>query len=678
MGLYTIVFAMLGALALLLLVLCTLKSRWHREKPITSLGRKDLEDDGTRSWDEEGERFLSAHYPNWKQLEHTIMVPDIIQGGEPLTYARNENEESKVFDLLKKFGNETKQPMFVVHAHSFCELVSYHKTGIVDREKTKWIQGEHDFVIIHRQYGLIFLEVKSREKTKEVFKQAEKQIEKAKRSVENYLKKRFGKSKERNEALYTFPGFVVMPNCPRPKQSASHENGIFKEDCNVDSFKVWWEKVIAKPEKPQFESKVYEELVKKYVLFICSAPALNQQIDKTHDKIVKVLTPNQLKSWYKTLPEQWISGPAGSGKTVLLIEKVKQIAEDITVGEHQQERILVLCCSVPLSIHLNNEISDWFNSEFPSKTCPVHVKTYDSFINEIEKESVTVRRGQKNLFLRRRLEVETKLIERLPEEFEHRYEHIFVDEGQDMFLDKWPVFLKKLHRTPVASRRYYFWIMYDSNQHLQRKEINRSFLDKITRNTSQLTEVLRNTKNIFSLTNKYYKGIYEGEISLGHQIIGLEVKYDNQLSKKNLLELVDHHVKKLRESNVEHKDIAVLVRSKRIRDNCIKHLKKEKYNLRCVTVENRLREKENAIALDTIKEFKGLESKVVILCDPQYKPNNADTTREFLYTAVSRCFCYLIIISTNDGCKRIETASIHDDESVLRENREYSSEDFES
>lgn len=417
--------------------------------------------------------------------------------------------------------------------------------------------------------------------------------------------------------------------------------------------------------------------IARFVLFTCSAPALTIQIDKTHENIL-ILTPNQLKSWYKSSPEQWISGPAGSGKTVLLFEKVKQIASDIIKGKYKQERILVLCCSVSLSVHLTNELSDWFNSNFPSETCPVHVKTYDSFIDkDFDRESVPGH-SQKHK-VKRRLIVERKFIERSPPE-EHLYEHIFVDEGQDMVGDQWPDFLKKLHRRPVDSRRYHFWIMYDSNQHLQRTETeNRSFLDKITRNTSQLTEVLRNTKNIFSLSDKYYKGIYEGEITLGHELVGLEVKYDSGLKKKNVSGLVAHHVKKLRESKVEDKDIVVLVRNKKARDSLIAALRK-KYEISCVTVENRLRERENAIALDTIKEFKGLESKVVVLCDPPCTLNSndaADRTRKFLYTAVSRCFCYLIILSTQDGCERIKNAKLHV-ESVLRENREQLSEDFAS
>lgn len=225
------------------------------------MGRKNLHDDGTRSWDEESESFLTLHYPNWKQLDNTIMVPDIVQGGNPLTHPeRKENAESKVFDLLKKFGKETQQPMFVIHNHNFCELVEFFENGIA---KTKWIQGEHDFVIIHRLHGLIFLEVKGRNKMKGVFKRGEKQIEKAKKAVESFLRKQlFGKSRELNQALYTLPGFVVMPYCPRRNQPP--ENGIFKEDCeNVNSFTEWWNKAIAEPAKQEFDSKLYEELVKK-------------------------------------------------------------------------------------------------------------------------------------------------------------------------------------------------------------------------------------------------------------------------------------------------------------------------------------------------------------------------------------------------------------------------------
>ena len=53
------------------------------------------------------------------------------------------------------------------------------------------------------------------------------------------------------------------------------------------------------------------------------------QIDHHHERIVRFHTPQQLQRIMDTSPEQWITGPAGSGKTVLLVDKVLQLLKEI-------------------------------------------------------------------------------------------------------------------------------------------------------------------------------------------------------------------------------------------------------------------------------------------------------------------------------------------------------------
>ena len=57
----------------------------------------------------------------------------------------------------------------------------------------------------------------------------------------------------------------------------------------------------------------------------------------------------------------------------------------------------------------------------------------------------------------------------------------------------------------------------------------------------------------------------------------------------------------------------------------------------------------NQVVVDSIRRFKGLQSKVMILYDPPFDEAEMKT-RELLYTAFSRCYCYLIVISTACGC----------------------------
>lgn len=88
-----------------------------------------------------------------------LMVP-----GEFLSRKRKpdkgEETEKKFYDLLQEFGEirSEPEPMFVVHSYKFVEMISeWNKES--SKEEKKWVAGEHDFVIIHRQHGIIFFQV---------------------------------------------------------------------------------------------------------------------------------------------------------------------------------------------------------------------------------------------------------------------------------------------------------------------------------------------------------------------------------------------------------------------------------------------------------------------------------------------------------------------------------------
>ena len=103
-----------------------------------------------RSWDGEVTCLLDANYADWKNPLGTYMVP------REFTYRKREPDvgeqtEKMFFNVLETFGKSRSEPMFVIHAYNFAEISS--------RKERKWVVGEHDFVIIHRQYGIIFFQV---------------------------------------------------------------------------------------------------------------------------------------------------------------------------------------------------------------------------------------------------------------------------------------------------------------------------------------------------------------------------------------------------------------------------------------------------------------------------------------------------------------------------------------
>ena len=63
----------------------------------------------------------------------------------------------------------------------------------------------------------------------------------------------------------------------------------------------------------------------------------------------------------------------------------------------------------------------------------------------------------------------------------------------------------------------------------------------------------------------------------------------------------------------------------------------------------------NYAVVETVSRFKGLESKVVILFNPAFIGSEASFTQEMLYIAVSRCSCFLVVISTEEGCNALKS-----------------------
>ena len=78
--------------------------------------------------------------------------------------------------------------MFVVHPHKFKERISQLNDKFkLSNTTRKWKLGEHDFVIIHRHHGFVFIQVKAADKTAKTFREAQLQITKGQGFNETFL-----------------------------------------------------------------------------------------------------------------------------------------------------------------------------------------------------------------------------------------------------------------------------------------------------------------------------------------------------------------------------------------------------------------------------------------------------------------------------------------------------------
>ena len=231
---------------------------------VISRGQRDLADDGKREWDSEIKKSLDDEYPDWRDPKTTHMIPEELQKQG----TDGEKAEKLIFNVIKSFGELRNEPMFVVHSYKFKERISEIKSKFLSSKR--WNIGEHDFVLIHRQAGFVFLQVKASRKTPKTYGKARIQIDKDRDAMKFYLNEvaipqNQISTKDVDKLFSRFPGFVAMPNCPRPDSSAStHADGIFQEDCaSVDAFSHWWDTSIGSPghgENDAVEDAVKEKL----------------------------------------------------------------------------------------------------------------------------------------------------------------------------------------------------------------------------------------------------------------------------------------------------------------------------------------------------------------------------------------------------------------------------------
>ena len=390
--------------------------------------------------------------------------------------------------------------------------------------------------------------------------------------------------------------------------------------------------------------------------------------------------------------ELWISGTGGSGKTYLLIEKALTLAQGILSDPTKtNEKILVLCCNPILRKALEKTINGYLQvPEARDVSSFLHCKTFTELVMELASLSWSPRNN-----IEKEMSVNWAFGKLKEEDDVFMYDHILVDEGQDLYGTKWPTLLKHIHKGSRGftqeARPGFFWVMYDVNQHLYLgKKSPRSHFDCI-QNNAELNVVFRNTDNIFKQSKKYFKSLMSdgSPITLGHEVTGLPIEWDDSLASCSVIpegtrlvvrleeeipqgarlvvsgeeiqqgarlkeeiqqgaRLVVNWIEKLEKEKVHPKDICVLVQNQEkqrlLRDEI------ERIGWNSQTADDLLENSRNCAVVESIQRFKGLESKVVILFNPPFQGYSQFCTKELLYAAVSRCSCFLVVISSKEGC----------------------------
>jgi hypothetical protein len=306
-----------------------------------------------------------------------------------------------------------------------------------------------------------------------------------------------------------------------------------------------------------------------------------------------------------------ITGCAGSGKTMLAVEKAKRL-------DREGFRVLLTC--------YNENLAAWMGRQFNGTG--VVVMNFHKLCFELARKAGLdpARRSNESdedFFNRRLPEALFEAAGRLSD----RFDAIIVDEGQD-FDASWWLPLQALLEDPDEGMLYIF---YDDNQALYDRDMD--FPIKVP--PFPLTRNCRNTRKIHEAVMLFH------DSDVKPDCLGPEGK-EPQLyqlgrgadERRTVEELIDRLVK---DEHVPQGDIAILTRHRRentqFRDPPVRSSWSATWDLA---------EAAGKVVCSTIHAFKGLERPVVIVCGLD-DPDPLEQAK-LLYVAFSRARSYLVVV----------------------------------
>lgn len=356
-------------------------------------------------------------------------------------------------------------------------------------------------------------------------------------------------------------------------------------------------------------------------------PSLGFALRQTESFIVQ-LTENQYRI-LKVLGRQRrakIAGCAGSGKTMLAIEKARRLTE-------QGLRVLLTCFNASLASwmqqhFLPREAYGWPSDDHEYHLVALHyhelarrlcarggIPFLEPFGSESPAETTRFYREEAP-------ELMLQALDRVPD----RFDAVIVDEAQDFSVEWW-VSLHAMLANPDQGILYAF---YDDNQRIYQQNVH----IPIEGEPYVLNENIRNTRQIFELFSGYYHGS-EPPVCLGPDGPAVEHVPLGDTDLPTALRLTFDHL--FEEERIPISDVVVLTPVRR--ESALNALVKVgKWQLSW----DRMGSQPDRVQVSTIHAFKGLEKPVVILTElDRVHPSNAE---QLLYVGLSRARSHLIVL----------------------------------
>lgn len=349
-----------------------------------------------------------------------------------------------------------------------------------------------------------------------------------------------------------------------------------------------------------------------------------------------VLTKDQMRvlDFLRSHRRAAVSGGAGTGKTVLALEKARRLASE-------GFKTLLTCYNRQLADHLSSTCAGTSNLDVMSfhQLCYRQVEKANHVSGRDLVAEAKVTYPGKDLYDVQLPNAFAYSLEVLPD----RYDAIVCDEGQDFREEFWvplELLLSDYESAPL-------YVFYDDNQNIYA----RAGTFPIREEPFTLTNNCRNTAPIHVAAYKHYKGVPVSPPDIEGDEVQFEASpgRDAQASKINarIVDLVARQ-------GVSAGDITVLIADALRKADYYAALRRLPLPKPATWLEEGIRAN-NTVLIDTIQRFKGLESPIVIL----WGLDTIDLTRseELLYVGMSRAKSLLIVVGTAATCAAFEGAT---------------------
>ncbi|MBI1919687.1 MAG: NERD domain-containing protein [Geobacter sp.] len=325
-----------------------------------------------------------------------------------------------------------------------------------------------------------------------------------------------------------------------------------------------------------------------------------------------------------------VSGGAGTGKTVLAVEKARRLATEgfrtllTCYNRHLADSLAKTCASLP-----NLEVMSFH------QLCHRFIDRANKASSRDLVAEAKVTYPGKDLYDVQVPNALAYALEILPD----RYDAIVCDEGQDFREEFWvplEFLLSDYENSPL-------YVFYDDNQNLYSRVGTFPIQDE----SFSLTDNCRNTTPIHMAAYKYYKGLaVNPPDNPGDEIqfdaIGSRIQQASRINAK-IVDLIS-------KQNVLPGDITVLIADALHKTEYYSLLNRLPLPKSAILLEEGLRGS-NTVLLDTVQRFKGLESPVVFI----WGLDSIDISKhsELLYVGMSRAKSLLTIVASAETCKTL-------------------------